>query len=97
MFFRHPLQRVVAPHQRRLRIDEGAQAAGRLNDAGDDRRFLEREVLGGLVEVEMRRRLDAVRAVAKIDLIRVEREDLGLGEPLFDLNRDDPLLDLPFG
>ncbi len=95
-FFRHPLQRVVAPHQRRFRIDERAEAAWRLDDAGNDRGLFDGQVLRGLVEVQVRRRLDAVRAVAKIDLVGVEREDFRLGEALLDLNGDDPFLDLPF-
>ena len=95
-FFRHALQHVAAPHQRRFRIDERAEAAWRLDDAGNDRGLFDGQVLRGLVELQVRRRLDAARPVAKIDLVGVEREDFRLGEALLDLNGDDPFLDLPF-
>ena len=96
-FLRHPLQDVVAARQRAFGIDERAQARRRLDDAGDHRRLFERELFRGLVEVELRGRLDAVRAVTEIDLIGVEREDFGLRVPLLDLDRDDPFLDLALG
>src|SRR6185369_7325127 len=91
----HPLKHVVAPHQRRLRVDEWAEPSRRLNDARDDRRLFYGDVFRWLVKVESRGGLDAVRAVAKIDLIRVERKDFGLREPLLDLDGHDPFLDLP--
>src|SRR5207245_5878654 len=47
-----------------------------------------------LPEVELRRRLDAVPAVAHVDLVAVEGEDLVLGERLLDLQRQDHLLEL---
>ena len=38
----HPLQHDVAARGRALHVDERALALGRLEDAGDERRFLER-------------------------------------------------------
>src|SRR4029077_20031634 len=75
-------------------IDEGALAFGRLEDARDERRFLEIELPVRLVEIEPRRRLDAVRTVAEIHLSAVDGEDLFLRVPLLDLNREDDLADL---
>ena len=66
-----------------------------LEDAGDQRRLLERQILGGLAEVEPRGRLDAVDAVAEVHLVAVEREDLALGVALLDLDREERFLDLP--
>ncbi len=54
------------------------------------------DVLRGLAEVEPRRGLDAVDAVAEVHLVAVEREDLALGVALLDLDREDRFLDLAF-
>src|SRR5438876_1189353 len=60
----------------------------------DERRFVERELLARFVEIEPRRRLDAVGAVAEVHLVAVDREDFLLGVPLLDLNREDDLAHL---
>ncbi len=91
----HPLERVVAPAPRRVHVHVRALADVALDDAGDERRFFERQVVDALAEVHLRGGLDAVRAVAPVDLIAVQREDLFLRVPLLDLHRDDRFLDLP--
>ncbi len=91
----HPLQHDVAPGDRAFHVDERALTLGELEQAGDQRRFLEVEILVRLVEVQPRRRLDAVGAVREVHLVAVDREDLLLGVSLLDLNREDDLLDLP--
>ena len=48
----HPLQHQVAPLGRALHVDEGALPLGRLEDAGNERRFLERQLLVRLLEVQ---------------------------------------------
>ena len=48
-----------------------------------------------LLEVQPRRRLDAVGAVAEVHLVAVDREDLSLGVALLDLDREDDLAHLP--
>ena len=48
-----------------------------------------------LAEVQARRGFDAVGAVAEQHVIGVEGENLALRVALFDLNRDDRLLDFP--
>ena len=57
----HALQHDVAAGRRALHVDERALALGQLEEAGDERRFLERQLLVGLVEVEPGRRLDRRR------------------------------------
>ena len=52
------------------------------------------QLLVRLLEVEPRRRLDAVGAVARVHLVAVDREDLFLGVALLDLDREDGLADL---
>ena len=58
------------------------------------RRLGDGQILGVFAEVEPRRRLDAVRAVAEVNLIRVELEDLILGEVLLDVDGEEGLVDL---
>jgi hypothetical protein len=67
-----------------------------LQDAGDERGFLDAGVLHRLAEVELRRRLHAVGAVPEVHLVAVEREDLFLGVALLDLHREQQLLHLAF-
>jgi hypothetical protein len=55
---------------------------------------MSREVLGGLVEVQPCRGLDAERPVTHRHLVAVHREDLVLRVPLFDLDGDSRFLDL---
>ena len=91
----HPLQHDVAALRRALHVDERALALRQLKDAGDERRLLERQLLVRLVEVQPRRGLDAVRAVAEVHLVAVDREDFLLRVALLDLEREDDLPDLP--
>ncbi len=93
---RHPAEGVVAAPERRLAIHIRALADVGLEDAGDEGRLLDRDVLRRLAEVEPRRRLDAVDAVPEIHLVAVEREDLALGVALLDLDREDRFLDFSF-
>ena len=56
--------------------------------------LFERQILGGLAEIQLRRGFDAVGAVTEVDLVAVEGEDLFLGVALLDPDRDERLLDL---
>ena len=78
-----------------LHVDERALPLRRLEDAGDEGRFLERQLLVRLAEIHARRGFDAVGAVAQVHLIAVDREDLALGVALLDLDRENQLLHLP--
>ena len=77
-----------------LHVHERTLPLGRLKDAGDERRFLERQLLVRLVEVEAGRGLDAVGPVPHVHLIAVDREDLALRIPLLDLDREHDLANL---
>jgi hypothetical protein len=86
--FGHPRQHVVvAARERALGVDERAQARRRLDDRGDRRRLVERDVLGGFVEIHPRARLDAIGAVERY-LIGVQGEDLAFGVAALDLDRE---------
>ena len=91
----HALQHDVAPRCGALHVDERALPLRRLKDAGDEGRFLERELLVRLAEIHARRGFDAVRAVPQVHLVAVDREDLALRVPLLDLDRENQLLHLP--
>ncbi len=91
----HLLQRVIAAELGGSAIDVRALASRRLDDAGNHRGFFERDVLRALAEIQARGGFDAVRAMAEVRLVAVERQDLALGVALLDLNRDENLFDLP--
>ena len=82
----HPLRARSSAAASRAPCSTYGLCATCLEDAGDERRFVEGQVLRGLAEVEPRRRLDAVGAVAEVHLVAVEREDLALGVALLDLD-----------
>ena len=93
-FVGHALERVVAAAHGRLRVHERALPHVALDDAGDRRRFFEVRSFARLAEIQLRRGFDAVGAVAEVDLVAVEREDLFLGVALLDADRDQRFLDL---
>ncbi len=90
----HRRQDDVAAGHRLVHVDGGRPRRRRLDDAGDQRRFLDGQVGGRLGEVAARRRLDAVEAVAEVDLVQVELEDLLLGIGPLDQRGEDGFLDL---
>ena len=65
--------------------------ADRCRDHG---RLGQRELFGVLAEEEPRGRFDAIRAVSEVHLIRVQLEDLILGEVLLDLDGEERFVDL---
>ena len=69
-------------------------AGGVVQDAGQDGALLEVQVLGGDVEVRLRRGLDAVRAAAEVDRVEVALEDLLLALLALELQGEDRLLGL---
>ncbi len=66
----------------------------RVQDRREHRALLDGEVLGVLVEVRLRRGLDAVGAAAEVDGVQVALEDLVLGLLALDLQRHERLLHL---
>ncbi len=91
----HALQHGVAPLRRALHVDEWALPLRCLEDASDERGFLEVQLLVRLLKVQARRRFDAVRPMPQVHLVAVNREDFLLRVALFDLDREDRLADLP--
>ena len=62
--------------------------------AGERGALGQRQLRRGLLEVELRRRADAVDAVAEVDLVQVQLEDLVLRVLLLDPDRQRQLLEL---
>ncbi len=63
-----------------LAVARRAEPGRRLEQAGDDRRFVEGELARRLVEVAVRRGIDAVGSGAEIDAVEIDLEELVLGE-----------------
>src|SRR5688572_3192389 len=90
----HALENVVAPKPRNLRIVDRLVVV-RLSDQACEQGSLgQGELACGLPEVELRRRPDAVDAVAHVDLVEVELEDVLFPVLLLDADRQGELLDL---
>ncbi len=66
----------------------------RLEQAGQHRGFRQVDVARRLVEVEMRRAVDAEGAAAHIGAVEIELQDLVLGQPRLQPDREERLLDL---
>ncbi|SAL87367.1 hypothetical protein AWB68_08380 [Caballeronia choica] len=90
----HALQDVLLANLCALRIDDRVIRRRRLRQASKHRCFGQRDVLQVLAEVDARRSREAVRALAEIDLIHVQLEDLVLRERALDLVREQHFIDL---
>lgn len=66
----------------------------RRDETGEHRGFGDGDVLDLLAEVHVRGGADAVRAVTEIDVVEIDREDLGLRQLALEANREDQLLHL---
>ena len=66
----------------------------RLRQPGEERRLLEREILGVHAEVRLGRGLDPVRLLAEVDVVEVGREDAVLAPLLVELDREAALGEL---
>ena len=91
----HGLQHDIAPGDRPVEVDGRGIARRGLDQAGEQRRFRDREIAGALAEISARRRLDAVQAVAEVHLVQVHLEDLVLAVHLLEVRREDHFLELP--
>src|SRR3979409_220815 len=68
----------------RGQIDMRRKARRSLEQAGQHRRFREVHVARRLVEVVLRRRVDAEGAAAEIGAVEIKLENLVLGQPHFE-------------
>ena len=90
----HAVDDVVAPLDRALAGAERIEQARRLRQRGEIGRFRDRQFVHRFVEIQQRRRGDAVGAESEIDLVQIQFEDLVLGVGTLDLEREQRFLDL---
>ena len=91
----HALQHVVAAPHHLLGIADGIEVVGALRDAGEGRGLDQLEAGGRLVEEVPGCGLHAVVALAHVDEVAVQREDVLLAVALLDLDGEEGLGDLP--
>ncbi len=90
----HPLQDVFLPYLGALAVDHRVVGRRCLRQAGQHRRLGHRDVLDRLAEVDARGAGEAVGALAQVDLVHVQLEDLILAQVRLDLVRQHHLVDL---
>ena len=90
----HVVDDQIAAAQSLLRIVDRRVGARPLGQPRQQRRFLNRQLLGGLAEVELRARFKSIHSMPQKNLVGVEGEDLFLGEAALDLDRHHDLLHL---
>jgi hypothetical protein len=83
----HRLKHDVATGSGSFEAHRGRIRRRRLDEPGEERRFLERDIGGVLVEVPERRGFDAVEPVTEIDLVEIERKNLVLRELTLEARR----------
>ncbi len=93
--FRHGIEHQLAARLREREIVRRRKARRRLHHAREHCRLRQVQIFGRAAEIMLRRRPQAVDAVAEIDARQIAREDLVLGQPGFEPEGDDHFLRLP--
>ena len=93
-FGQQPPDHPIAPGLGGLRLFDRVVVVGRLRQGGQERRLGDGQVVHRFVEVIERRRGDAIRPEAEVDLVHIELQDAILGKGAFDAEGQDRLLDL---
>ena len=75
-------------------VDVRREFGRRLEQAGQHRRFRQVDVAHRLVEVEMRRAVDAEGAAAHVGAVEIELQDFVLGQPRLEPDRQEGFVDL---
>ncbi len=92
--FNEAVDHVVAPLHGPIPVTDRMQHRRRFRQRGEIRGFGHREFVYRLVEVDQRRRRDAVGAEAEIDFVEIKFEDAVLGIGALDAHRQQGFLDL---
>ena len=90
----HRVEHDCGPAAGGVEVLERVELRRRLDEAGEQRRFRQRQVGRALVEIDARGRRHAGRAGAEIDVVQVARQDFVLAEPHVEPHRDGRLADL---
>ncbi len=85
---------LLGPRGSAFPVARRAKLGRRFEQTGDDRRFVEGDLAGGLAEIAMRRSIDAIGAGAEIDAVEIDLEQLLLGEFVLEPECELHLLDL---
>jgi len=93
--FPHAAQYVLLAQACALRVDDRVEGGRRLGQAGQHRRFGRRDVLERLAVIDLRGRAETVGALAEVNLVDIEFEDLVLAQVRFDLERQQGLVQFP--
>ena len=75
-------------------MGDGRIIGRRFGQAGKQRRFVQCQLFCRLAEIKFGRRLESVNAMAEINLVGVQGENLRLGETALDLHRQQRFLNL---
>ena len=90
----HVVQHVVGARAGGRQVDVRRVFRRRLEQAGQQRGFGQRQLARRMAEIELRGGLDAERAAAEIGAIEIELQDLALGEARLEQEGEIGLLDL---
>ena len=90
----HAIDHIHLTTSRTGRIVERIVGARCLGQAGEHRGFGNRDVLQRLAEIGLRRGGEPISAVAQVDLIQVNLEDLVFAQRTFQLESEQHLIDL---
>ena len=90
----HQTQHDVAAAHGPVGVGARVVERGQLGERGEHRGFGDIQLLRVLAEIDLRRRLHAVRPRAQVDLVQVQLEDRVLGKVALDLDRDARFLKL---
>ena len=89
----HARQHHIATRQRAAVGVERVKGRRRFGQTGDHRHFAQRKLVYRLAEVHLRGGADAIGAIAEIDLVQIELEDLIFIQQLLNANGEKRLLD----
>ena len=90
----HVAEHVALALARELDVVRRCVLRRRRDEAGEHRGLGDREVVDLFAEVRLGRRADAVRTVTEIDVVEIDRQDLGLGQLALEAHREHDLLHL---
>ena len=85
--FRHAIDDVIAPRDRFVALAERIVIVRTLRQGGEVGGFRDRKLVHRLVEIEQRRRRDAIGAEAEIDFVEIKLEDFFFRVSAFDAQR----------
>ena len=93
-FVQHTCQNNITTRGRAVYGIERVKRRGCFRQAGDNGHFAQAKLVDGFTKVNLRRRADAIGAVAEIDFIQIQLKDFVFIQQLFDANRQEGFFNL---